>query len=116
VRSWERLLTGLAAGDPDQPVARAWIAAQELRHVDGAGDLDTARARLEVFHRACAVDGAKPGWAGCEMGRYRVPRTWMRRVGGSPGLFAAPLCHRGVTARPLPGSSSYAPRQTGGRG
>jgi len=43
VRSWDRLLTGLAAGDPDQQVGRAWIAAQELRHVYAAADLPTAR-------------------------------------------------------------------------
>jgi transposase len=30
-RAWDRLLTGLAAGDVDQQIARTWIAAQDLR-------------------------------------------------------------------------------------
>lgn len=30
-RSWDRLLTGLDAGDPDGHVGAAWIAAQDLR-------------------------------------------------------------------------------------
>lgn len=32
-RSWDRLLAGLKAGDDDQQVARAWIAAQDLRRL-----------------------------------------------------------------------------------
>jgi transposase len=30
-RSWARMLAGLAAGDKDEQIGRAWIAAQELR-------------------------------------------------------------------------------------
>jgi len=44
--SYTRLLAGLAAGDPDDQVATAYIAAQELRHVHGATDLAQARDRL----------------------------------------------------------------------
>jgi len=54
-KGYARLLAGLAAGDPDEHLARAWIAAQELRHVYGAGDPD--QARLAVFHQACQVHG-----------------------------------------------------------
>jgi len=52
--SYGRLLAGLAAGDPDDQVATAWIATQELRPVYGAADLTQARDRLFTFYRACA--------------------------------------------------------------
>jgi transposase len=42
-RSWARLLAGLEAGDVDQQIGRAWIAAQELRLLYR----DTSRARAE---------------------------------------------------------------------
>lgn len=52
--SYTRLLAGLAAGDPDDQVATAYIAAQELRHVYGAIDLAQARTRLFTFYTVCA--------------------------------------------------------------
>lgn len=42
-RSWARLLAGLQAGDVDQQIGRAWIAAQELRLLYR----ETSRARAE---------------------------------------------------------------------
>jgi len=50
VRSYTRLLAGLAAGDPRGQVTAAWIATQELRHVYGAHDLAQARDRLFTFY------------------------------------------------------------------
>jgi len=52
--AYGRLLAGLDAGDPAGHVAAAWIAAQELRHVYAAPDLDRARRRLHRFYTACA--------------------------------------------------------------
>jgi transposase len=52
--AYARLLAGLDAGDPAGHVAAAWIAAQELRHVYAAPDLDRARRRLHRFYTACA--------------------------------------------------------------
>jgi len=52
--SYTRLLAGLAASDPDDQVATAYIAAQELRHVYGATDLAQARDRLFTFYTVCA--------------------------------------------------------------
>jgi transposase len=54
VRSYTRLLAGLAAGDPHGHVAAAWIATQQLRHVYGAQDLTQARDRLFTFYTLCA--------------------------------------------------------------
>jgi transposase len=45
-RSWDRLLTGLDAGDVDQQIGRAWIAAQELRRLYREPDRDRAERRL----------------------------------------------------------------------
>jgi transposase len=45
-RSWDRLLTGLDAGDVDQQIGRAWIAAQELRLLYREPDRDRAERRL----------------------------------------------------------------------
>jgi transposase len=43
-RSWERLLTGLDAGDtPDEQLTRTWVAAQDLRLIYHSGD----RARAD---------------------------------------------------------------------
>jgi transposase len=53
-KAYRRLLAGLDAGDPNGQVATTWIAAQELRHVYGAPDLDQARRRLQRFYWACA--------------------------------------------------------------
>ena len=52
--TYGRLLAGLAAGDPGGQVAAAYIAAQELRHLYAAPDLDRARRRLHRFYVACA--------------------------------------------------------------
>lgn len=54
LNSYARLLAGLDAGDPTGHVAAAYIAAQELRHVYAAPDLDRARRRLHTFYWACA--------------------------------------------------------------
>ncbi|MFL5334997.1 MAG: ISL3 family transposase [Geminicoccaceae bacterium] len=53
-KAYGRLLAGLDAGDSGGQVGKAWIAAQELRHVYGARDIDQARRRLQVFYWACA--------------------------------------------------------------
>jgi transposase len=45
-RSWDRLLAGLDAGDVDQQIGRAWIAAQELRLLYREPDRDHAKRRL----------------------------------------------------------------------
>ena len=45
-RSWARLLAGLDAGDRDEQVGRAWIAAQELRLLYREPDRDRAERRL----------------------------------------------------------------------
>jgi transposase len=45
-RSWARMLAGLAAGDADQQVGRAWIAAQELRLLYRCPDRDRAERHL----------------------------------------------------------------------
>ena len=54
VTAYRRLLAGLDAGDHDGQVGSTWIAAQELRHVYGATDLEQARRRLQRFYWACA--------------------------------------------------------------
>lgn len=58
-RSWDRMLTGLAVGDPDEHVSRTPITAQELRHVYAATDVTAAPQRLETFYQAGRV-GAVP--------------------------------------------------------
>jgi transposase len=45
-RSWDRLLAGLDAGDVDEQIGRAWIAAQELRLLYREPDRDRAQRRL----------------------------------------------------------------------
>jgi transposase len=45
-KSWARMLAGLEAGAQDQPVGRAWIAAQELRLLYREPDRDHAQQRL----------------------------------------------------------------------
>jgi transposase len=45
-RSWARLLIGLAAGDRNEQVGRAWIAAQELRLLYRCPDRDRAERHL----------------------------------------------------------------------
>jgi len=53
-RSWVRLLAGLDAGDPDQQVGRAWIAAQELRLLYRERSRDRAERRLLRWFTAVA--------------------------------------------------------------
>jgi transposase len=45
-RSWARMLAGLDAGDPDEQVGRAWIAAQELRLLYRCPDRGRAERHL----------------------------------------------------------------------
>jgi len=59
LKSYTRLLAGLAAGDRSGQVGAAWIATQELRHVYGARTLAQARDRLFTFYTVCA-DAAVP--------------------------------------------------------
>jgi transposase len=53
-RSWTRMLAGLAAGDPDQQVGRAWIAVQELRLLYRQPDRDRAERQLLRWFTAVA--------------------------------------------------------------
>jgi transposase len=53
-RSWARLLAGLAAGDRDEQVGRAWIAAQELRLLYREPSRDRAERRLLRWFTAIA--------------------------------------------------------------
>jgi len=57
LRSYTRLLAGLAAGGSGGQVATTWIATQELRHVYGARDVSHARARLFTFYTVYAGAG-----------------------------------------------------------
>jgi len=54
-RAWERLLAGLDAGDQDEQIGTAWIAAQDLLLVyQRATDRDTAQRRLHAWLEFCA--------------------------------------------------------------
>ena len=53
-RSWARMLAGLAAGDEDEQVGRAWIAAQELRLLYREPTRDRAEQRLLRWFTAVA--------------------------------------------------------------
>jgi len=54
-RAWERLLAGLDAGDDDEQIGKAWIAAQDLRRIyQRATDRDTAQRRLHRWFEHCA--------------------------------------------------------------
>ena len=53
-RSWDRLLAGLDAGDVDQQIGRAWIAAQELRLLYREPDRDRAERWLLRWFTAVA--------------------------------------------------------------
>lgn len=53
-RGWERLRTGLAAGDPDGEVAAVWLARELLVEVYAARDLAHAKRRLIVFFQHAA--------------------------------------------------------------
>ncbi|MBA2640996.1 MAG: ISL3 family transposase [Nocardioidaceae bacterium] len=53
-RSWERMLAGLDAGDHDRQVARAWIAAQDLRLLYRATTRQQAERRLLAWFNAVA--------------------------------------------------------------
>jgi transposase len=52
--SWRRMLTGLAAGDPDEQVGRAWTAVQELRLLYREPDRNRAEQRLLRWFTAVA--------------------------------------------------------------
>ncbi|HEV7147792.1 MAG TPA: transposase [Pedococcus sp.] len=52
--AWDRLLTGLDAGDVDGQVAAAWIAAQHLRLLYRAKTRDQAQRRLHRWLEDCA--------------------------------------------------------------
>jgi transposase len=54
-RSWERLLTGLDAGDTDdEQLTRTWIAAQDLRLIYHSGDRTRADGLLYRWLTYCA--------------------------------------------------------------
>ncbi len=53
--SWARMLIGLDAGDDDQQVARAWIAAQDLRLIYQAKTRAQAERRLLAWFTAVAA-------------------------------------------------------------
>jgi len=54
-RAWERLLAGLDAGDVDEQIGLAWIAAQDLRLIyHRATDRDSAQRRLHAWLEFCA--------------------------------------------------------------
>ncbi len=54
-RAWERLLAGLDAGDHDEQIGLAWIAAQDLRLIYlRAIDRDSAQRRLHRWFALCA--------------------------------------------------------------
>ena len=44
--AWARLLAGLDAGDVDQQIGQAWIAAQDLRRIYASASPAQAQARL----------------------------------------------------------------------
>jgi len=75
LRSYTRLLAGLAAGDQGDQVGASWIATQELRHVYGATDLTQARDRLFTFYTVCADAGVP------ELHRLaRTVSTWQNQL------------------------------------
>ncbi len=53
-RGRERMLAGLAAGDPDGEVGAAVLAKELLRETYAAADLAVARRRLTLFYQWCA--------------------------------------------------------------
>ncbi len=53
-RSWARLLAGLQAGDEDQQVGRAWIAAQDLRRIYRCRSRAEAERHLLAWFTAIA--------------------------------------------------------------
>jgi transposase len=53
-RGFDRLMAGLAAGDPDGEVADAFVAKERLRDFYAARDPRIARRRLNDFHVHCA--------------------------------------------------------------
>ena len=52
--SWARMLAGLDAGDDDEQVGRAWIAAQDLRLLYRATDRERAERRLLAWFTVVA--------------------------------------------------------------
>lgn len=55
--AWARLLAGLEAGDVDQQIGRAWIAAQDLRRIYWSKDRAEAEQRLYRWFVQCADAG-----------------------------------------------------------
>jgi transposase len=53
-RAWDRLLAGLAAGDVDQQIAHAWIAAQDLRLIYRCTTRAQAEEKLYRWFCHCA--------------------------------------------------------------
>jgi transposase len=52
--AWERMLTGLAAGDVDQQIGRTWIAAQDLRLIYRSRSREEAERRYYQWLVHCA--------------------------------------------------------------
>ncbi len=87
-RAWDRLLIGLAAGDPDGQVTAAWIAAQDLRLLYRAPD----RARAEELLYRLLVHCADAGIP--ELARLaRTRDAWRTEL-------LAVFDHRGVSNGP----------------
>jgi transposase len=55
--AWARLLAGIEAGDDRSQVAKAWVAAQELRAIYRCRDRDQAAGRLYDWTLACIDSG-----------------------------------------------------------
>ncbi len=55
--AWTRLLAGLDAGDVDQQIGQAWIAAQDLRRIYASASRVEAQARLYEWMVHCADSG-----------------------------------------------------------
>jgi len=53
-KGWERLKSGLAAGDPDGEIAAVWLARELLSEVYAANGLAHAKRRLIVFFQHAA--------------------------------------------------------------
>ncbi len=68
---WDRLVAGLAAGDPLDEVLEAYCAKEELRAVYDTADVVVARARLDRFYASAQTSGV----AELE-GLARTVRSW----------------------------------------
>ena len=87
-RAWDRLLTGVEAGDSGGQVAAAWIAAQDLRLLYRAPDKARAAQLLHELLVHCADSGVP------ELARLgRTLDTWR------PEILNA-FDHRGISSGP----------------